>query len=1146
MSDVRPVERIERIERIDRLLDHAVDAVNQGRLDVARRLAEEVLATDDGNADAVALSGFSPAAAPPEGQLRRLTVMFCDLVGSTALSVRHEPEQYRHILRRYQQTSRQIVEGAYGGHLARVIGDGLLVLFGHPSAREDDVVRAVRAGLDLVAAIRNLSELAERALGESLAARVAVHRGLVYVDADEDDVYGLAANVAARLQELAPPASVVVSGAVLDLVRNQFDARAQEPVKVKGLDEPLASWRIVRERRRGRRPPVTTRPRQPTVPLVGREQPLAALLGAWAARPGVALVRGEAGLGKSRLVGALAAAVSTSDTSEDDRVRIVELAGSPDHPDVGFHPLRALVEQGGGIGSPQPGRQRLRRLRRHLTDVGMDADALLPLVAPVLGVEPDDGYVEAAADAGRLAAAIGDALECYLRALVGTGPALLVVEDLQWVDGPTREVLARVVGDLSPGLLVVATGRDGTPPLSTDPAATLVDLGPLSPADCRGLVAELDPDGVLAGAAVAVDELVARSDGVPLYLEHLVQAAVDTPHSPTDRPLDGRPNSSETGDPLGAADAQAGAKLADSVPDALYQPLVARLDATADGMSVVGAAATVGREFDVALLAQIVDLSPADLDRVLTALADGSVLEPVDPTERVPAAARRYRFRHELLREVAYELQPPSARRLLHGRVADTLAAAAAPRGGGAAWPTLASHYARANRPAAALDCYRQSADQARRRGALPEARADLDRAIGLLRDLPDDARRIDREVELRLRRGFIAVSTEGNASPTAAADYERCLDLATSGRSSDALFTTLVALWGYYASRAHLARARQVLGTLHTVLADGRAWAQPENDAGFGMLDWYAGRFAAAHERLELAVAAADDRASDAAMRAEWFLPNDPRTAMSTHLGLARFMRGDPGGADAAFAAADRLARALPFPQGPFSAAYNLTYTAWTQIQRGQHDYAERTIDQVQTLADGHGFDFWGLAAATQRAELAATRTLRAIAVTPAAASAANTASWSAVEPVAVSQVLAGLVMAWQMIDTRVFLPTVLTTTASTLAAVGDPAAAQARCAEALALAEETGSRFFVAETLRVQAHLATEPDDVMRGLRHSLELAIDQGAVPIRLRIAVDLHRRTGEEAQPDVVAAVAQFRPAASYPELDAARAIAESCS
>ena len=278
---------------VESLLDRAVRAVNDGDMQTARRLADEVLAGDAGNAEAadlLAADRFGP------GQLRRLTIMFCDLVDSTPLSGRLEPETYRWAVGQFKRVCHDAV-ARHGGHVARVTGDGLLVFFGHPAAHEDDARRAVRAGLDVTAAVRRLSDQVAREIGESLSVRVAVHRGLLYLDVDEGEIYGLAANVTARLQQLAAPGTVVISREILRVVRDDVETVAQRPEKVKGLDEPLASWRVVGESGRpaGRR----------RTPLVGRADELARLDRLWRERPAAVLVRGESGIGKSRLVAEL-------------------------------------------------------------------------------------------------------------------------------------------------------------------------------------------------------------------------------------------------------------------------------------------------------------------------------------------------------------------------------------------------------------------------------------------------------------------------------------------------------------------------------------------------------------------------------------------------------------------------------------------------------------------------------------------------------------------------------------------------------------------------------------------------------------------------------------------------------------------------
>ncbi len=966
---------------IDELLERAVDAVNRGDLETAHRLAEQVLESDAGNVDAGDLLATDAAAT---GELRRVTIVFCDLVGSTALSSRHDPEVYRRIVGRYKETCRQIVEDVYGGRVTRITGDGLLVLFGFPAVHEDDAHRAVLAGLDIVAAMRELSARAEREVGESLAARVAVHRGVVYVDIAEQDIYGLAANIAARLHELAAPGSVVVSEAIMRLEEQRFATEVNEPQIVKGIDEPLASFTVIGEL-------ADSPAKQWSTPLIGRLEELGALRAAWADRPGAVLVRGDAGIGKSRITRVLATEAASAGA------QIVDLTGSPTHAASGFHPIRGLLESRCHITRDTDGAERLHLLRTHLEQSGPDADQLLPLLGPVLGLDPTAGYAPTQADAGKLSAAIASATLDYLAADFAGDPACLVADDIQWFDESTLDLLSRLIARKLPNLLVVMTARSGmSPPAS---GVSVIDLVPLSAGDSRALIEAIDPDGVTTAQR---DELIERSDGVPLYVEELVQGAFTASFS--------QPHDREQGDL--------------TVPEVLYEPLLARLYATEGAVMVAEAAAAIGREVDRDLLAAIVDLDDADLDDAVAALVRGFILERVD------AQPERYRFRHELLREVAYDLLAPSTRRSVHGRVADALAAGL-DESDVIDWVALARHYELAERNDEAIMSYQKAANEARRRGALGEAREHLGRAIDLIPARPDGPRRDVDEVQLRLRRGFLTVSTEGYASTQAAADYERCLELAVSDPGGDEMFSTLISMWGYYTVRGRISQAYQVLEVLQKVLSNERAAFRPQNDAGFGMLHWFSGRFDEARELLEAAARTASQAGTEGDRRQWWFVPSDPLTAIYTHLALARFATGDPGGAREAIAEADRQAATLPFPQGPFSAAYNHSYASWIQLQLGDLDEAAAAAEAVARLAEAHGFEFWMSAAAIQKVAIEIVRDSSREPIDSAALSSR-------------AGELAGLAMIWQLLDARLFLSPEITMVGLALGYAGEVAAAR------------------------------------------------------------------------------------------------------
>ncbi|MDQ2635297.1 MAG: adenylate/guanylate cyclase domain-containing protein, partial [Actinomycetota bacterium] len=390
---------VRRPSAIDELLDRAVNAINRGDRATADALAGQVLAVDSANIDAEELL----AAPVDHGELRRLTIMFADLVDSTALSTRTEPETYRTVVGSYRDAVLRIVN-QYEGHIGNTKGDGLLAVFGHPHAHEDDVRRAVQAGLDLTRAVSQLSDRVRRRFGFGIDVRVGIHRGLVYLDTAQDDVYGFAANLAARMCSIAEPGTVAVSGAVERLVHDTFELEAGAPRNVKGIDTQVIPYRPIGERE------VTS---VSSGPLVGRTHETDYLRTALEQAatgtlrpPGVAFC-GEPGIGKSRLAGA---AVAMTDASDDV---VLHLFGSPFHTNVGLHPVRKLLERRCAITRASKPEERLASLRNELDAQGMDADAVIPKLAPVLGISPATGYDPAPAEGHKLHAQITDAVGDY-------------------------------------------------------------------------------------------------------------------------------------------------------------------------------------------------------------------------------------------------------------------------------------------------------------------------------------------------------------------------------------------------------------------------------------------------------------------------------------------------------------------------------------------------------------------------------------------------------------------------------------------------------------------------------------------------------------------------------------------------------------
>ena len=504
---------VDRGASIDELLDRAVLAINRGDRAAATALAGQVLAVEGGNADAEDLL----AAPGGEGEIRRLTILFTDLVDSTVLSTRVEPETYRTVVGRYRDQVLRVVN-RYEGHVGSIKGDGLLAVCGHPTAHEDDVRRAVLAGLEITREVAKLSEQAKRRFGIEITVRVGVHRGLVYLDTAQDDVYGMAANLAARVSGLAPPGTVVVSEAVAPLIRDAFELQACPPATVKGVEGPIAYHLVLGERADAARVGVGRGP------LVGRDRELARLQKSWARAQagtlrmaGVAF-RGEPGIGRSRLA---AAAV---ELAEGSGAVVLELIGSPFHTDAGLHPVRTLLERRCGIDRKTDPADRLRLLQAEVAARSLDLVRVAPLLAPVLGIAPEAGYEPVPAEGRKLYALIGEAVQEYLLACVAGGAGLLVAKDVQWFDPSTVEVLGHLLGVEGGRLLVVMTGRPGGW-LPVCWPVKVFDLTPLTGEQTDTLITALDP-GLSAKDRAAV---AARCDGIPLYIEQLVRGLGEKP-----------------------------------------------------------------------------------------------------------------------------------------------------------------------------------------------------------------------------------------------------------------------------------------------------------------------------------------------------------------------------------------------------------------------------------------------------------------------------------------------------------------------------------------------------------------------------------------------------------------------------------------
>lgn len=1045
------------VASIDDLLQRAVRAINDGDRTTATALAAQVLAVDRGNPEAEDL-----LTAPPRfGEIRRLTILVADLVDSTALSTRLEPETYRALVGRYRDEVQRVVD-RYEGHVCSIKGDGLLAVFGHPKAHENDVRRAVASGLDITRVVAQLSIQSEHKFGVAINVRVGIHRGLVYLDTDQDDVYGFAANLSARLCAMASPGTVSVSDAVAPLVADAFDLHAGLPVVVKGVEGLIGHHQVLGERQDA--PP----PRTP--PLIGRDRERTRLQQSWQqardgvlTTPGVAF-RGEAGIGKTRLV------AEAAQLAQSSRAPVIALFGSPLHSDTGLHPVRRLIERRCGITRLTGGAERLRLLQAELRARGLDSDSAVPLLAPVIGVGPEHGYQAAAVEGRSLYDAIGATVRQYMLAGFGDQAGLVVAEDVHWFDPSTVELLDSILTGADGRLLVVLTGReDGW--LKKDWPVTVFELSPLTDQESDALIDALEPS-VTAAQRAAVR---ARCDGVPFYIEHVLNE-------------------------LDVVEPDAG------VPEALYEPLFARLHHShAEVVPVVEAAAVIGRAGDLALLRAVVDPHVDGVDDIVAEL------------ERVRVFERRgtdgWRFRHELLREVAAELAPPSVSRNLHARAARALVAAAPTAEPD--WRLIAGHFEHANHHDEAVDAYRKASISARRRGAAHEAVACLTNALDELTCCPSGETRDRTEIAIRMERGFLAGATQGSMSGEGPADFRRCLALASNGDYEDELLTTLIGLIGYYVPRAELRRAHDLLDSLSGRIT--RSWIQPAIAAVLGSVVWLEGDFSAAREHLLRALAessAADPNVLDTA----WWVNVDPISLAHTYMALTHTVCGDIDSAQTELTDSFRRCDGLTFPRNAYNRANTYYMEIWMRLENSQIDKAAALVAELRELSERSGLDLWQWVGRTQHA------TVEALAALTGEADAATLTTRA--------EKLARWVDSSRRMHLKMFLTFHDAIIGRLLIAAGLPERARERLEIALGHAVETGMHFYDGELLRVRAQTLADPQERRNALTAALQFSQRQGATLFELRCGLDLFDLYGDRSALSDIAS--RFPGDARWPE------------
>jgi class 3 adenylate cyclase len=685
------------------------------------------------------------AAAPSAGERRHLTVLFCDLVDSTGIAAQLDPEEWRETVAAYHRAAAEAIRSC-GGHVAKYLGDGVMAYFGWPMAHENDAQRAARAGLAILDAVSMLNRLSTH---PKIAVRVGIHSGPVVIGpgaAEDNDVFGEAPNIAARVQAAAAPDTVLITAATHRLLSRLFLVEPSGAQQLKGIASSIELFRVVGPA--GARSRVGSRA---LTRFVGREEETGLLLSRWErSREGegqVVLVVGEAGIGKSRLV------AEFHDRIRDTPHIWLESAGEQFFENTPFHAVTQMLSQWLELYAIANHEERVELLERALSSARLKLEDAAPPIAELLQMPVGERYPQLRLPPDEQRRRLLAALTGLLLGAAGTQPAVIVVEDLHWLDPSSLELhqLLAEQGATLPVMLLYTARPEFRVPWPMRAHHTQVTLNRLNARNVRELVAQIAARKALADETV--NAVVERTSGVPLFVEELTRAVLES----------------------GAT--QAGVR---EIPATLQDSLMARLDRLGPAKEVAQVAAVLGSEFSYELLHAVHPLNEDDLQRALRSLADAELVY----VRGLPPGAT-YQFKHALIRDAAYEALLKSRRKELHRLVAQTIAERF-PVLNEAQPELLARHWTEAGETEAAIREWSRAAAAADSHNALDEALVSYRRALTLTLQLPESPERQRRELELRqsvawilgMLRGFAAAETV-EASEQAAATAEKAGNLA-------------------------------------------------------------------------------------------------------------------------------------------------------------------------------------------------------------------------------------------------------------------------------------------------------------------------------------------------------------------------------
>jgi len=862
-------------------------------------------------------------------EYRHVTVLFCDLVGSTSLAEELDPERLRDVMRDFQAAAAVEVE-RFAGHVAQYLGDGLLVYFGYPRAQEDDARRALHAARAIVESVERLSQRLRKELDLDLEVRIGMHTGSVIAGElgagarRERLALGPAPNAASRLQNLAEPGEILLSAATHRLVEGFFRCESLGEKPLRGFAEPFEVFRLVGESGVGSRFELAVA--QGLVPLVGRaaevERLESALAEASAGRGRVVLVTGEAGIGKSRLVYQF----RTRDAAEKLTWRLCRC--SPYHQSSAYYPLVEMMQDVLGFGPESPPEEKFARLEARFSELGFDPEATLPYLVGLFSLPLPPSYPTPNLGPQRQKERLFEIFREVLERLAEGGPVVLAIEDLHWVDPSSREMVEYLVERASEGrYLMILTARP-----SYEWGAVGLDetlrLEPLTRREIEALA--VDVAGGRALPAPLVEQVVAKSDGVPLVVEELIRMTLDSGQL-VER--DGRWEI-------------AGSMPSLDVPTTLRGSLVARLDRLGEAKELAQVLAVAGREIPAPMVHALAPSGGEALDRQLATLLDSRIL-----FRREWGSEPAWIFKHALIRDAAYETLLKSRRAHHHRRIAEILTrdfpqtAANQPE-------VVARHYQEAGLARQAVEAWLRAGQRAVERSANVEAVEHLEHGRALVERLDDEDERERQELAILSALGPALGALHGYGAPQVQAAYDRALELCADQDDGAPSFPALRGLWAFYLTRADMDRTIALADRL-LELAEEVEEPGPKLEAIYaaGASRCPSGEIEVARARLEEVLALGAEHPGES------YLPvteADPAVNALSFLAMVLWHAGLPDRALDCGRQAIERAREI---EHAFSLGFAELFTIWIHQLRGERREAWELARELERHTEERGF---------------------------------------------------------------------------------------------------------------------------------------------------------------------------------------------